>query len=82
MAMITDELTSLIAQDSDSSNSNHRFMPPAQILEDTNILQWSFCRLLMCPNFTCDTSTRFNRGIHWINVYRMSITYEVTKFLC
>ena len=38
MTMITDELTSLIAQDSDSSDSNHRFVPPAQILEDTNIM--------------------------------------------
>ena len=36
--MITDELTSLIAQDSDSSDSNHQFVPPAQILEDTNIM--------------------------------------------
>ena len=38
MTMITDELTSLIAQDSDSSDSNHQFVPPAQILEDTNIM--------------------------------------------
>ena len=36
--MITEELTSLIAQDSDSSDSNHRFVPPARILEDTNIM--------------------------------------------
>ena len=38
MTMNTDELTSLIAQDSDSSDSNHRVVPSAQILENTNIM--------------------------------------------
>ena len=38
MPMNTDELTSLIAQDSDSSDSSQRFVPPVQILENTNIM--------------------------------------------
>ena len=38
MTMNTDELTSLITLDSDSSDSSQRFVPPVQILENTNIM--------------------------------------------
>ena len=56
MTMITDELTSLIAQDSDSSDSNHRFVPPAQILEDTNIMNTE------TPNIAQDDKQSSNNG--------------------
>ena len=56
MPMNTDELTSLIAQDSDSSDSNHRFVPPAQILEDTNIMNTE------TPNIAQDDKQSSNNG--------------------
>ena len=56
MTMITDELTSLIAQDSDSSDSNHRSVLPAQILEDTNIMNTE------TPNIAQDDKQSSNNG--------------------
>ena len=56
MTMNTDELTSLIAQDSDSSDSNHQFVPPAQILEDTNIMNTE------TPNIAQDDKQSSNNG--------------------
>ena len=54
--MNTDELTSLIAQDSDSSDSNHRSVLPAQILEDTNIMNTE------TPNIAQDDKQSSNNG--------------------
>ena len=56
MTMNTDELTSLIAQDSDSSDSNHRSVLPAQILEDTNIMNTE------TPNIAQDDKQSSNNG--------------------
>ena len=56
MPMNTDELTSLIAQDSDSSDSNHRSVLPAQILEDTNIMNTE------TPNIAQDDKQSSNNG--------------------
>ena len=54
--MNTDELTSLIAQDSDSSDSSQRFVPPVQILENTNIMNTE------TPNIAQDDKQSSNNG--------------------
>lgn len=56
MTMNTDELSSLIAQDSDSSDSSQRFVPPVQILENTNIMNTE------TPNIAQDDKQSSNNG--------------------
>ena len=58
MTMITDELTSLIAQDSDSSDSNHQFVPPVQILQDTNIMNTETPNIGKSKLFSSGISTK------------------------